>query len=160
MPVGTQGSIKGVLPDQVAATGSQIILANTYHLMLRPGEKTVAALGDLHRFMAWQGPILTDSGGFQVFSLGHLNEITDAGVRFKSHIDGSDIFLDAARSMAVQNDLGSDIAMAFDQCPAADAPAEMHRQAVDRTIRWAADCLRAHARISDQALFGIVQGGT
>src|SRR5450432_1831330 len=102
MPVGTQGSIKGVLPDQVAGTGSQIILANTYHLMLRPGEKVVAELGDLHRFMAWPGPILTDSGGFQVFSLSDLNRITDEGVTFKSHIDGAMVHLDPERSMAVQ----------------------------------------------------------
>src|SRR5687767_4358887 len=108
MPVGTQGTIKGVLPDQVAATRSQIILANTYHLMLRPGEKVVEELGDLHRFMAWPGPILTDSGGFQVFSLSDLNEITDKGVTFKSHIDGSVHHLTPARSIAVQNALGAD----------------------------------------------------
>src|SRR5580658_9960065 len=103
MPVGTQGSIKGLLPDHVAATGAQIILANTYHLMLRPGEDVVAQLGDLHKFMAWPGPILTDSGGFQVFSLSDLNTITDDGVTFKSHIDGRLVHLDARRSMAVQN---------------------------------------------------------
>src|ERR1051325_7426523 len=122
MPVGTQGTIKGVLPDHVAATGSQIILANTYHLMLRPGEKVVAALGDLHRFMAWPGPILTDSGGFQVFSLADISRISDDGVTFKSHIDGSVIELTPARSIAVQNALGADIIMAFDECPKADAP--------------------------------------
>ncbi len=159
MPVGTQGTIKGVLPDHVAATGSRIILANTYHLMLRPGEKVVAELGDLHRFMAWPGPILTDSGGFQVFSLADLNKIADDGVTFKSHIDGSVIHLDAARSMAVQNALGADIIMAFDECPAADAPAEYQQLAVDRTLRWADECLAAHARPGDQSLFGIVQGG-
>src|SRR5512138_2290085 len=103
MPVGTQGTIKGVLPDHVAATGAQIILANTYHLMLRPGEKVVAHLGDLHRFMGWDGPILTDSGGFQVFSLADLNKITDDGVTFKSHIDGSLVHLTPERSMQVQN---------------------------------------------------------
>src|SRR2546429_6353429 len=117
MPVGTQGTIKGVLPDQVAATGSQIILANTYHLMLRPGQKVVAQLGDLHKFMAWPGPILTDSGGYQVFSLADINKIDDAGVTFKSHIDGAVIRLTPARSMEVQNYLGSDIMMAFDECP-------------------------------------------
>jgi queuine tRNA-ribosyltransferase len=159
MAVGTQGSIKGVLPDHVKETGTQIVLANTYHLMLRPGEKTVAELGGLHRFMGWDGPILTDSGGFQVFSLSDLNEITDAGVKFKSHIDGSEVFLDARRSMQVQNDLGSDIMMAFDQCPPAAAAPEAHRHAVDRTVRWAAQCLAAHARPAEQALFGIVQGG-
>jgi queuine tRNA-ribosyltransferase len=160
MPVGTQGTIKGVLPDQVQNTGSQIILANTYHLMLRPGSKTVAALGDLHRFMAWPGPILTDSGGFQVFSLADLNEVTDRGVTFKSHINGSMIFLDAKRSMEVQNDLGADIIMAFDQCPPGKAPIEIQQTAVARTLQWAQECLTAHSRRTEQGLFGIVQGGT
>jgi queuine tRNA-ribosyltransferase len=159
MPVGTQGSIKGVTPDQVAATGSQIILANTYHLFLRPGEKTVAELGGLHRFMSWDKPILTDSGGFQVFSLADLNKIDDDGVAFKSHIDGSTVFLDAGRSMAIQNDLSADIIMAFDQCPAADATPEKHQAAVRRTLKWAEQCLSAHRRPTEQALFGIVQGG-
>src|SRR5581483_8466598 len=144
MPVGTQGTIKGVLPDHVAATGAQIILANTYHLMLRPGEQVVAELGDLHGFMSWPGPILTDSGGFQVFSLADLNTITDEGVTFKSHVDGSMVHLDPERSMAVQNALGADIIMAFDECPAANAPPEYHAQAVDRTLRWARRCLEAH----------------
>jgi queuine tRNA-ribosyltransferase len=160
MPVGTQGTIKGVLPDHVAATGAQIILANTYHLMLRPGERVVAELGDLHRFMAWPGPILTDSGGFQVFSLAEINKINDDGVIFKSHIDGSTIHLTPARSIEVQNALGADIIMAFDECPPAGAPREYHEQAVGRTLRWAKECLSAHARPSEQALFGIVQGGT
>src|SRR5882672_7373169 len=120
MPVGTQGTIKGVLPDHVAATGSQIILANTYHLMLRPGEKVVAELGDLHKFMAWPGSILTDSGGFQVFSLSDINTIDDAGVTFKSHVDGALVRLTPQRSMEVQNALGADIIMAFDECPPAD----------------------------------------
>src|SRR5688500_10756815 len=127
MPVGTQGTIKGLLPDQVAATGSQIILANTYHLMLRPGEHVVADLGDLHRLMAWPGPILTDSGGFQVFSLSDINRVTDEKVTFKSHVDGSVVDLTPRRSMEVQNALGADIIMAFDECPRADAPAEYHR---------------------------------
>src|SRR6478609_2117285 len=109
MPVGTQGSIKGLLPDYVAATGAQIILANTYHLMLRPGEKVVAALGDLHAFMGWPGPILTDSGGYQVFSLADINEITDGGVVFKSHVDGAVVELTPQRSIQIQNDLGADI---------------------------------------------------
>src|SRR5687767_2856706 len=159
MPVGTQGTIKGVLPDHVAATGSQIILANTYHLMLRPGEATVAALGDLHKFMAWPGPILTDSGGFQVFSLADVNRVTDEKVVFKSHIDGSTVELTPERSIHVQNALGADIIMAFDECPPGDAPIERQRRAVDRTLRWAAKCLRAHQRPAEQALFGIVQGG-
>src|SRR6476661_3441009 len=160
MPVGTQGTIKGVLPDHVAATGSQIILANTYHLMLRPGEKVVAALGDLHRFMAWPGPILTDSGGFQVFSLADINKINDDWVTFRSHIDGSVVHLTPARSMQVQNDLGADIIMAFDECPDPNKPREYQVIAVERTLRWAEECLRAHARPKDQSLFGIVQGGT
>lgn len=160
MPVGTQGSVKGILPDHLRATGAQIILANTYHLMLRPGERTVAELGDLHRFMAWDGPILTDSGGFQVFSLADLNKITDEGVDFKSHIDGAMVHLSPERSMEVQNALGADIIMMFDECPPADAPLEYHAQAVERTIRWAHRCVAAHQRADQQGLFGIVQGGT
>ena len=160
MPVGTQGSVKGLSPEQVAATGSQIILANTYHLMLRPGEKTVAELGDLHRFMAWPGPILTDSGGYQVFSLADINQINDDGVIFKSHVDGAIVHLDARRSMQIQNDLGADIIMAFDECPDPNKPIEYQQIAVDRTLRWAEKCLKAHARPEDQSHFGIVQGGT
>jgi queuine tRNA-ribosyltransferase len=160
MPVGTQGTIKGVLPDQVAATGSQIILANTYHLMLRPGEKVVAELGDLHRFMGWPGSILTDSGGFQVFSLADINRIDDRGVIFKSHIDGSVVQLTPRRSMEVQNTLGADIIMAFDECPDPNKPREYQIQAVQRTLNWARECVEAHARPNDQSLFGIVQGGT
>lgn len=159
MPVGTQGSIKGVLPDHVAATGAQIILANTYHLMLRPGEDVVAELGDLHRFMGWPGPILTDSGGFQVFSLADLSEIDDDGVTFKSHIDGNKVHLTPRRSIEVQNALGADIIMAFDECASGDAPREAHERAVARTLRWAEECARSHGRAGDQALFGIVQGG-
>ena len=159
MPVGTQGTIKGVLPDHVAATGSQIILANTYHLMLRPGERVVAALGGLHRFMAWPGPILTDSGGFQVFSLSDINRITDDGVTFRSHVDGATVHLTPQRSIQVQNDLGADIIMALDECPPADAPPEYQRGAVERTLRWAKVCLESHGRPQDQSLFGIVQGG-
>ncbi|HWB55169.1 MAG TPA: tRNA guanosine(34) transglycosylase Tgt [Tepidisphaeraceae bacterium] len=160
MPVGTRGTVKGLLPDHLKATGAQIILANTYHLMLRPGEKVVAELGDLHRFMAWDGPILTDSGGFQVFSLADLNKITDVGVTFKSHIDGAMVHLSPERSMEVQNALGADIIMMFDECPPADAPIEYHAQAVERTIRWAHRCVAAHKRPDQQGLFGIVQGGT
>lgn len=159
MPVGTQGTIKGILPDQVSATGSQIILANTYHLMLRPGEKVVAELGDLHRFMSWSGPILTDSGGFQVFSLSDMNKVGEEGVTFKSHIDGSLIHLTPERSMQVQNDLGADIIMAFDQCPPSTAPMAYQEEAVARTLRWAERSLEAHARPREQGLFGIVQGG-
>ncbi len=153
MPVGTQGSIKGVLPDHLAKTGTQLVLANTYHLMLRPGEKTVAELGGLHRLMGWAGPILTDSGGFQVFSLSDLNEVSDRGVTFKSHVDGSEVFLDARRSIEVQNDLGADIMMAFDQCPPGKAQMEVHRQAVRRTLRWAEQSLAAHGRRGEQGIF-------
>jgi len=159
MPVGTQGTIKGQLPSLIAETGAQCILANTYHLMLRPGEKVVAELGDLHRFMAWPGPILTDSGGFQVFSLGDINKISDDGVTFKSHVDGAMVHLTPARSMQVQNDLGADIIMAFDECPDPTKPREYQLQAVDRTLRWAELCIESHARKRDQTLFGIVQGG-
>jgi len=160
MPVGTQGTVKGLLPDHLAGEGAKIILGNTYHLMLRPGEKTVAALGDLHRFMAWPGPILTDSGGFQVFSLSDVNTITDEGVTFKSHVNGEFIHLTPQRSIEVQNDLGADIIMAFDECPKADAPHRYHLEAIERTLRWAELCKRAHGRAGDQSLFGIVQGGT
>ena len=160
MPVGTQGSVKGLTPAMVKESGAKCILANTYHLMLRPGEEAVAELGDLHSFMAWPGPILTDSGGFQVFSLADCNTITDEGVTFKSHIDGSMQYLDARRSMKVQNALGADIIMAFDECPAADAPLEYQRTAVERTLRWAKLSIEYHARSDDQSLFAIVQGGT
>src|SRR5687767_14046703 len=160
MPVGTQGTIKGILPDHIAATGAQCILANTYHLMLRPGEQIVADLGDLHRFMGWPGPILTDSGGYQVFSLADINRITDEGVTFKSHIDGSIEHLNAARSMQIQNDLSADIIMAFDECPDPLKPIEYQEQAVARTLRWASECQESHARANDQSLFAIVQGGT
>lgn len=160
MPVGTQGTVKGIMPDHLAATGSQCILGNTYHLMLRPGPETVAALGDLHRFMAWPGPILTDSGGFQVFSLSDINRITDEGVTFKSHVDGSMVHLTPRRSIEVQNALGADIIMMFDQCPPGDAPREVHESALRRTLNWAGECVDAHARPDDQSLFGIVQGGT
>ena len=159
MPVGTQGTVKGLLPDHVAATGSQIILGNTYHLMLRPGERVVADLGDLHRFMAWPGPILTDSGGFQVFSLADINRITDEGVTFKSHVDGAMVHLTPQRSIEVQNALGADIIMAFDECPPGDAPRAYQVEALGRTLRWAEQCVAAHARPDDQSLFGIVQGG-
>mgnify|MGYP005851289577 CR=1 FL=1 len=159
MPVGTQGTIKGVLPDHVAATGAQIILANTYHLMLRPGEQVVRDLGGLHRFMGWPSPVLTDSGGFQVFSLADINQITDQGVVFKSHIDGAAVHLTPARSIEVQNALGADIIMAFDECPPGRSPRDYHAQAVERTLRWARQCIDAHQRPGDQSLFGIVQGG-
>ena len=158
MPVGTRGSVKGLLPEQIGATGAQIILANTYHLLLRPGPETVAALGGLHGLMGWNGPILTDSGGYQVFSLDALNRITDDGVEFASHLDGAKIYLDPERAIATQNQLGADIIMCFDECPPWPCPAGRLENAVQRTIRWAAQCKAAHTNAA-QMLFGIVQGG-
>lgn len=188
MPVGTQATIKGILPDRVARIGAQIILGNTYHLLLRPGSELIREMGGLHAFMQWPHSILTDSGGFQVFSLANINRINNDGVRFKSHIDGREIDLTPERSMRVQNDLGADIIMAFDDCPPAQAQsehqrafkaaqepaavfsktkqdqtgiayAERVRQANERTLRWLERCVQAHARKEEQSLFGIVQGG-
>ena len=158
MPVGTRGSVKGLTPQQLIQTNSKIILANTYHMMIRPGAQTVKALGDLHKLMAWQGPILTDSGGYQVFSLSTLNRIGDDGVQFASHIDGAKIYIDAKVATQTQNDLGADIIMCFDECPPFPSDRPNLEKAVERTIRWAGQCKEAHAR-SDQLLFGIVQGG-
>ena len=160
MPVGTQGTVKGVLPDHLKNTGAGCVLANTYHLMLRPGSEVVRDLGGLHKLMAWPGPILTDSGGFQVFSLSDSNRTNEHGVTFKSHVDGRLIDMTPAVSMKVQNDLGADVIMAFDHFPAGDAPRELHAASVERTLRWAALCKEHHARPAEQALFGIVQGGT
>jgi len=158
MPVGTCGSVKGVTPEQLAQTETHMILANTYHLHLRPTADVVRDLGGLHAFMGWDGPILTDSGGYQVFSLAGINKISDRGVAFHSHIDGASMFLDARTATLVQNKLGADVIMAFDQCPSLPCDKDILRTAVDRTIRWAKECKDAHAR-DDQALFGIVQGG-
>src|SRR5690348_14586268 len=153
MPVGTQGTVKGILPDRLAATGSQIILANTYHLMLRPGEQTVAELGDLHRFMAWPGPILTDSGGFQVFSLGDLRKITEEGVAFKSHHDGANHFLSPEKSMEVQSQLGSDVVMAFDECVKLPAETKEIAESCARTTRWLDRCIASYR--GPGSVFGI-----
>lgn len=158
MPVGTQATVKGILPDQLRATGSRMILANTYHLALRPGEEEVRAMGGLHAFMDWDGPILTDSGGFQVFSLAARSKITEAGAAFRSHLDGKLLELTPERAIAIQQDLGADVAMCLDVCPALPASKEVIASAVDRTVRWARRCKEAHRR-QDQALFGIVQGG-
>lgn len=158
MPVGTQATVKGITPDQLAATGTRMILANTFHLALRPGEGVVAGAGGLHRFMGWDGPILTDSGGFQVFSLAARNRVSDAGVTFRSHIDGSLLELTPERATAIQEALGADVAMCLDHCPSLPASRETIADAVRRTIAWAARCKQAHHR-GDQALFGIVQGG-
>lgn len=158
MPVGTRATVKGLTPAQLADTGTHIVLANTYHLMLRPGAEVVAELGGLHRLMGWDGVILTDSGGFQVFSLADLRQIDDDGVRFRSHIDGTWLHLTPERAMQVQNQLGADIIMAFDECPPLPADAAGLRAAVERTVGWAERCRTAHGR-PDQALYGIVQGG-
>jgi queuine tRNA-ribosyltransferase len=158
MPVGTQATVKSLTPSDLRAAGTQVILANTYHLSLRPGHERIARLGGLHRFMGWDGPILTDSGGFQVFSLAHLREVDDDGVTFASHLDGSPQRLTPERAIAIQEALGSDIAMAFDQLVDATLPAEEVAIAMERTHRWADRCLAARSR-PDQALFGIVQGG-
>ena len=158
MPVGTAGAVKAVTREHLEAVKAQIVLANTYHLMLRPGDALVAELGGLHGFTGWPRPFLTDSGGFQVFSLSALRDLSEEGVRFKSHLDGSAHLLSPERSMAVQENLGADIAMAFDECPPWPAPREAVAEATARTTRWAARCKAAHRR-ADQALFGIVQGG-
>ena len=158
MPVGTQASVKAVSPGDLRAAGTQILLANTYHLSLRPGEERIERLGGLHRFMAWDGPILTDSGGYQVFSLGHLRTVDDDGVTFASHLDGSPLRLTPERAIAIQEALGSDIAMVLDHLVGADASPAATREAMERTRHWAARSVEARRR-SDQAVFGIVQGG-
>ncbi|MBA2570747.1 MAG: tRNA-guanine transglycosylase, partial [Chloroflexi bacterium] len=159
MPVGTNATIKALDPDDIREVGATIILANTYHLALRPGHERIARLGGLHRFMAWDGPILTDSGGFQVVSLGDLRSIDDDGVTFRSHLDGSTHRFTPEHSIAVQEALGADIAVAFDQpVPPHASTREAVAKAVERTNRWATRSLEAHTR-ADQALFGIIQGG-
>ncbi len=157
MPVGTHGAIKAMTPDQVAATGAQVVLANTYHLALRPGEGLVEKLGGLHAFMQWDGPILTDSGGFQVFSLPKV-EISDAGARFKNELTGEGVVLTPERSIEIQNQLGADIIMAFDECTPHPASKKLAASGVARTLGWMERCLTAHGRSREQALFGIVQG--
>jgi queuine tRNA-ribosyltransferase len=159
MPVGTQATVKGLTPEQLSATGTTMLLANTYHLALRPGEDVVARLGGLHAFMGWDGPILTDSGGFQVFSLAARARITEEGVAFRSHIDGRLVQFTPESATAIQQALGADVAMCFDHCPALPASKETIAEAVGRTVRWAARCKDVHTR-RDQALFGIVQGGS
>jgi len=158
MPVGTLATVKGVTADQLRHTGAQMVLANTFHLHLQPGEAIVQEAGGLHRFMAWDGPLLTDSGGFQVFSLGAINRINDRGVVFRSPRDGAQIDLTPERSMAIQMALGADVAMAFDQCPPYPASEADVATACRRTHAWLERCISSHTR-SDQALFGIVQGG-
>lgn len=159
MPVGTQGSVKGLLPKDLKAIGSQVLLANTYHLLLRPGPERVRALGGLHRFAGWDGPWLTDSGGFQVMSLGHLRRIDEEGVVFQSHLDGSRVHLTPEGSIAIQEALGADLIMALDECPPYPSSPEYLRASLERTLRWLERGLKAKTR-PDQALFGIAQGGT
>lgn len=158
MPVGTYGTVKGMLPRDVEALGAQIILGNTFHLWLRPGTEVIAAHGDLHDFMQWQGPILTDSGGFQVFSLGAMRKISEEGVAFQSPIDGDKVFLDPEKSMAIQRALGSDIVMIFDECTPYPATHEEAASSMELSLRWAKRSRIAHGD-SESALFGIVQGG-
>jgi queuine tRNA-ribosyltransferase len=158
MPVGTQATVKSLTPGDLHAADVQIILANTYHLSLRPGHERIARLGGLHQFMGWDGPILTDSGGFQVFSMAHLGRVDDDGITFASHLDGAPQRLTPERAIEIQEALGSDIAMSFDQLVDATLPAAEVAAAMERTHRWAERCLAAHAR-PGQALFGIVQGG-
>jgi len=158
MPVGTLANVKTVTPAQLKDAGAQMVLSNTYHLHLQPGEKIVAGGGGLHKFMAWDGPILTDSGGFQVFSLSEMRKITEEGVTFRSPHDGQIIKLTPERSIEIQNTLGADVIMAFDECPPYEATRQEVEAATDRTYRWLERCITAHQR-PDQALFGIVQGG-
>jgi len=159
MPVGTLGTVKGVDIGRVRETGAQIVLANTYHLALRPGAETVAALGGLHEFTGWAGPLLTDSGGFQVFSLADRANVTEAGVSFRSHLDGSLIELTPESSMAIQRQLGADLIMAFDHVVALPNTQEMIEEATWRSVRWAERCRQAHQGRDDQLLIAIVQGG-
>ena len=165
MPVATQATVKGLTPEEVRDVGAQVVLSNAYHLYLRPGVGTVSNLGGLHKFMGWDGPILTDSGGFQAFSMGPLRKVTDYGIRFRSHIDGSEHNFTPDLATANQEGLGPDIAMCFDQCIAYGASEKQVRQAMERTHRWAQSCFDAHqssatGAASGQVLFGIVQGGT
>lgn len=158
MPVGTYGTVKAMTPEELVATGAQIILGNTFHLMLRPGTEVISRHGDLHDFMHWSGPILTDSGGFQVFSLGKMRKITEEGVHFQSPINGDKVFLSPEISMHVQKDLGSDIVMIFDECTPYPADYHTARQSMELSLRWAKRSKDAHAE-NPSALFGIVQGG-
>ncbi|MEN2467668.1 tRNA guanosine(34) transglycosylase Tgt [Ornithinibacillus sp. FSL M8-0202] len=159
MPVGTLATVKTMSPEDLESMGANIILSNTYHLWLRPGENIIKEAGGLHKFMNWDGAILTDSGGFQVFSLSDMRKITEEGVHFRNHLNGEKLFLSPEKAMQIQNDLGSDIMMAFDECPPYPATHEYMKQSVERTSRWAERCLAAHARPDVQGLFGIIQGG-
>ncbi|MEH7245478.1 tRNA guanosine(34) transglycosylase Tgt [Neobacillus niacini] len=159
MPVGTLATVKTMSPEDLKEMGAGIILSNTYHLWLRPGNEIIKEAGGLHKFMNWDRAILTDSGGFQVFSLSEFRKIEEEGVHFRNHMSGEKLFLSPEKAMEIQNDLGSDIMMAFDECPPFPATYEYMQKSVERTSRWAERCLNAHARPNDQGLFGIVQGG-
>lgn len=159
MPVGTLATVKTMTPEELKEMNAQIILSNTYHLFLRPGHELVAEAGGLHSFMNWDRAILTDSGGFQVFSLSNLREIDEEGVAFRSHLSGEKLFISPEKATEIQNALGADIIMAFDECAPYPAEREYVRPSMERTTRWAERCLKAHKRPHDQALFGIVQGG-
>ena len=159
MPVGTQATVKSLTPEELKEIGAQIILSNTYHLYLRPGSKLVKEAGGLHNFMKWDRPILTDSGGFQVFSLGDLRKIKEEGVEFSSHLDGSKHLFTPESVMEIEEDLGADIIMAFDECVEHGASYEYTKQSMERTTRWAERCKNAHKNIDEQSLFGIIQGG-
>lgn len=158
MPVGTQGTVKAMLPRDLKDLGCQILLGNTYHLYLRPGHELIRDLGGLHRFMAWDGPILTDSGGYQVFSLGAMRKISEEGARFQSHLDGSSHLLTPEKAVEIQEALGSDIAMVLDECIPHDATRDYVRTSTERTVRWAERCLGARSKLG-QLMFGIIQGG-
>ncbi len=164
MPVGTCGAMKGISHRELEELGADILLSNTYHLHLQPGEEVVAEAGGLHAFIGWQKPMLTDSGGFQVFSLRSISDITDKGVHFRSHLNGDPLFLGPEEAMNIQHKLGADIIMCFDQCPPSTAERTEIQAAVDRTLTWAAECKKHHERLSQKSvrkslLFGIVQGG-
>jgi len=157
MPVATRGMLRGIAPDRLGPLGAQMLLSNAFHLFVRPGVESVRAMGGLHRMLAWDGPVLTDSGGFQVFSLKN-REISAEGVRFRNEVDGSSVLLTPERSVGIQNALGADVIMAFDECTPWPADEKLAATGVRRTLAWIERCLRAHARGGDQALFGIVQG--
>ncbi|MFD2637585.1 tRNA guanosine(34) transglycosylase Tgt [Piscibacillus salipiscarius] len=159
MPVGTLATVKTMAPEELKDLGANIILSNTYHLWLRPGEDIVEEAGGLHQFMNWDGSILTDSGGFQVFSLSDMRKIEEEGVHFRNHLSGEKLFLSPEGAMQIQNSLGSDIMMAFDECPPYPATYDYMKSSVERTSRWAERCLEAHQKPEQQGLFGIVQGG-
>jgi queuine tRNA-ribosyltransferase len=159
MPVGTQATVKTMTPEELKDMNTQILLSNTYHLYMRPGDDLIAEAGGLHTFMNWPGPILTDSGGFQVFSLGPMRKITEEGVTFQSHIDGSRHFISPEKSIQIQNNLGSDIIMVFDECIPYPSEPDYVIKSVDRTTRWAERCQQAHRRPDEQHLFAIIQGG-